>query len=429
MLRGTGSTDRVLIRRAEGKRMAKAQEGRPGLGPSGAVEVRVAHMPLGSDFGPEEGQALLEVLRQDRLTEGPQNTAFQAEFAEMCGVPHAFTMANCSVALILAGTLCGLRPGDEVITTPITYVSTTTSILSCGATPVFADIDPRTFNIDPASIEARLTPRTKAIFVVHLFGQCCDMDAINAIARAHDLRVIEDAAHVTGTTYKGRPAGSLGDAGAFSFHSRKNITTLGEGGMLTTGRADWAERIPALRGIGLVHGIAREDPLDYWLPLPYDVDAPDGFIPTNYRMSEAQAAVGRVQLRRVPEMNARRRAVARRYTAGLSGLRGITTPHEQFPNEHNYYLYALLVDSTAGFSRDALMRMLYREFGVQAITGYPPAYWFSLYQKRGYARGLCPVAERVYGNVLMLPVYARLTDAEIDYVIDSVIQAVRRLQA
>jgi dTDP-4-amino-4,6-dideoxygalactose transaminase len=339
-------------------------------------------------------------------------------------------MANCSVALILAGTLCGLRTGDEVITTPLTYVSTTTSILNCGATPVFADIDPRSFNIDPASIERHITPRTRAIFVVHLFGQCCDMDAVNAIARAHDLRVIEDAAHVTGTTYKGRPAGSLGDAGAFSFHSRKNITTLGEGGMLTTARADWAERIPPLRGIGLIHGVKREDPLDYWLPLPYDVDAPDGFIPTNYRMSEAQAAVGRVQLRRVSEMNARRRAIARRYSEGLAGLCGIATPYEQFPGEHSYYLYALLVEpATAGFTRDALMRMLYREFGVQAITGYPPAYWFSLYQKRGYARGLCPVAERVYGNVLMLPVYARLADADVDYVIESVIQAVRRLQS
>jgi dTDP-4-amino-4,6-dideoxygalactose transaminase len=411
--------------------MAKATEdqGRAAGAPAGQVQIKVAHMPLGSDFGAEEGQALLDVLRQDRLTEGPQNAAFQAEFAKMCGVPHAFTMANCSVALILAGTLCGLRPGDEVITTPITYVSTTTSILSCGATPVFADIHPRSFNIDPASIAACLTPRTKAIFVVHLFGQCCDMDAVNAIARARDLRVIEDAAHVTGTTYKGRPAGSLGDAGAFSFHSRKNITTLGEGGMLTTARSDWADRIPSLRGIGLVHGIRRDDPLDYWLPLPYDVDAPDGYIPTNYRMSEPQAAVGRVQLRRVPEMNARRRTIAHRYTDGLSGLRGVSTPYEQFPGEHNYYLYALLVDpEEAGFTRDALMRMLYREYGVQAITGYPPAYWFSLYQKRGYARGLCPVAERVYSNVLMLPVYARLTDQEIDYVIDSVIGSVRRLQ-
>jgi dTDP-4-amino-4,6-dideoxygalactose transaminase len=393
------------------------------------VHVKVAHMPLGSDFGLEEGQALLEVLRQDRLTEGPQNAAFETEFARMSGVPYAFTMANCSVALILAGTLCGLRPGDEVITTPLTYVSTTTSILSVGATPVFADIDPRSFNIDPESIVSHLTPRTRAIYVVHLFGQCCDMDAVAAIARAHDLRVIEDAAHVTGMTYNGRPAGSLGDAGAFSFHSRKNITTLGEGGMLTTARADWAERIPPLRGIGVNHSVQRDDALDYWLPLPYDVDAPDGYIPTNYRMSEAQAAVGRVQLRRVPEMNARRRAVARRYSEGLAGLRGIATPYEERAGEHSYYLYALLVDpATAGFTRDALMRTLYREFGVQAITGYPPAYWFSLFQKRGYARGLSPVAERVYGNVLMLPVYARLTDVEIDYVIDSVTRAVRGLQ-
>jgi dTDP-4-amino-4,6-dideoxygalactose transaminase len=395
----------------------------------GGVEVKVWHQACGSDFGAEEIQALAEVLQQEQQTEGPQNQAFQEEFARLCGVPYAFTLSNCSVALMLAGQLCGLQPGDEVVTTPLTFVSTSTAILSCGAIPMFADIDPRTFNIDPASVAERITPRTRAIFVVHLFGQCCNMDAINAIAREHGLRVIEDAAHVTGTTYKGRPSGSLGDAAAFSFHSRKNITTLGEGGMLTTGHAEWAVKVPRLRGIGLDYGIERPDPRDYWLPLPYDVDVPNGYIPSNYRMNEAQAAVGRVQLRKVPAMNAKRRAIARRYSEGLAGLPGIVLPYEDPNCEHIYYLYALLVDEThAGFTRDDLMRLLFREFGVQTITGYPPAYAFTVYQKRGYTRDLCPVTEQVYSRIMMLPVYARLTDAEVDYVIGSVTRAVKKLR-
>jgi len=392
-------------------------------------QVKVWHQACGSDFGPEELQALAETLQQEQQTEGPQNRAFQQEFARLCGVPHAFTLSNASVALMLAGHLCGLRPGDEVVTTPLTFVSTSTSILACGAKPVFADIDPRTFNLDPASVADRITPRTRAIFVVHLFGQCCDMDAINALARERGLYVVEDAAHVTGTTYKGRPSGSLGDIAAFSFHSRKNITTLGEGGMLTTARAEWAARIPLMRGIGVSYGIERPEPLDYWLPLPYDVDAPDGYIPTNFRMNEAQAAVGRVQLRKVPAMNARRRAISQRYREGLADLPGIVLPHDDPHSEHIYYLFAVLVDETnAGFGRDDMMRLLYRELGVQAITGYPPVYWFTLFQKRGYPRGLCPVAEQVYSRMLMLPVYARMSDDDVDYVIESMKRAVRTLR-
>lgn len=404
-----------------------------GAGRAGRAEpppggIRVRHQPVGSDFGLEEIQAIAQTLQQDAQTDGPQNRAFEAEFASLCGVPYAFTMANCSVALIVAGQLCGLRGGDEVITTPLTFVSTSTSVMSCGATPVFVDVDPRTFTLDPDAVAAAITPRTRAIYAVHLFGQCADMDAITAVARRHGLRVIEDAAHVAGATYKGRPAGSLGDAAAFSFHSRKNITTLGEGGMLTTRDAAWAAKVPLLRSIGVNHGV-EHPAADYWLPLPYDVEAPDGYIPTNYRMSEAQAAVGRVQLRRLVANNARRRAIARRYTEALADVPGLVLPHEARAGEHIYYLYGILVDEAeAGFGRDALMRTLFCDYGVQTITGYPPAYWFSVYQSRGYPRGLCPVAERTYDRILMLPVYARLTDAEVDYVIESVVGAARRLR-
>ncbi len=392
------------------------------------VEVRVWHRYFGSDFGAEELQVLAEVLQQEYQTNGPQNRAFQEEFAQFSGVPYAFTTSSCTTALMLAAQLCGLRPGDEVVTTPLTFASTSQAILSCGATPVFADVDPRTFNIDPASIASRITPRTRAIFVVHLYGQCCPMDAITALAADRGLAVIADAAHVVGGTYKGRPAGSLGDAATFSFHSSKNMTTLGEGGMLTTPRRDWAGRLPPLRSMGVNHEIEHPAPLDYWLPLPYDVDDADGYIPDNYRMSEAQAAVGRVQLRKVPALNTRRRAIARRYAEGLSGLPGIVTPYEDPECEHTFYLYGLIVDETrAGFTRDDLMRALFREHGVHTLSGYPPVYWFTLFQKRGYVRGVCPAAEQVYSRMLVLPLYARMTDDEVSYVIESATRAAHRL--
>jgi dTDP-4-amino-4,6-dideoxygalactose transaminase len=329
---------------------------------------------------------------------------------------------------MLAAQLSGLRPGDEVVTTPLTFVSTSQAVLSCGAKPVFADVDPRTFNIDPESVAERITPRTRALFVVHLYGQCCDMDRFAALAQRYGMTVIADAAHVVGATYKGRSSGSLGDASAFSFHSSKNMTTLGEGGMLTTRRDDWAAKIPRLRSMGVDYGSPHPDPLDYWLPLPYDVEEPDGYVPNNYRMNEAQAAVGRVQLRKIKALNERRWRIAHQYTEAFRGLPGIVTPFEDRRCLHVYYLYALLVDDTqVAFTRDDLMRLLFREFGVHTITGYPPVYWFAMYRKRGYPRGLCPVAERVYGQTVSLPLYAQMTDHDVDYVIDSVTKAVRRL--
>ncbi len=397
--------------------------------PEGA-DVKVWHRYFGSEFGVEEVQALTEVLQQEFLTNGPQTQAFQEEFAAFCHVPHAFATSSCTTALALAAQLCALGEGDEVVTTPLTFVSTHQAFMACGAIPVFADVDARTFNVDPVSVAARVTPRTRAVFVTHLNGQCCDMDAINAIGRTHDLRVVEDAAHVAGATYKGRPSGSLGDAAAFSFHSSKNMTTLGEGGMLTTRHSEWAAKVPQLRSMGVSYELdePRPDPRDYWLPLPYEVDDPDGYIPDNYQMSEAQAAVGRVQLRKVGRLNARRRAVAHRYTATLRNLPGIVPPYETPESAHVYYLYSILVDDTqVRFTRDDLMRVLFRDFGVHTITGYPPAYWFKMYRKRGYEFGLCPVAERIYTQMIMLPLYARMSDDDVAYVIESITKAVGKL--
>ncbi|MDR7484591.1 MAG: DegT/DnrJ/EryC1/StrS family aminotransferase [Armatimonadota bacterium] len=394
------------------------------------VEVKVWHHYFGSEYGPEEVQAILAALQQEHLTNGPQTVAFEEEFAAFCGTPHAVATSNCTTALRLAAQLCGLGPGDEVITTPLTFIATSQAVLACGATPVFADVDPRTFNLDPASVAACITPRTRAIFLTHLFGQCCEMDPIDAVAREHGLHVVEDAANAIGAAYRGRRAGSLGDVAAFSFHSSKNMTTLGEGGMLTTRHQAWASKARLLRTIGVSYadGIERPDPLDYWLPLPYEADDPDGYLPNNYRMHECQAAVGRAQLRKVERLNERRRQIAHRYTEAIREIPGLTPPYEHPDCTHVYYLYTVLVDpARAGFTRDDLMRVLFREFGVHTITGYPPSYWLRIYRKRGYARGLCPAAERAYAQMITLPIHPRLTDEEIAYVTASVGRAAARL--
>ena len=263
--------------------------------PPEGVEVKVPFRFLGSPYGPEELEAVSRVMESGWLTTGLETVAFEQQFAEHHRVPYACAVANCTAALHLAAQLCHLEPGDEVITTPITFVSTNQAILAAGATPVFVDVDDRTWNIDPERVIERVTPRTRAIFLTHLAGQMCDMDAVMAIAREHDLLVVEDCAHAAGATYKGRFAGAIGDAGCFSFHAIKNMTTLGEGGMVTTRRDDFALKLPWLRSMGTRYpGDSFDDGTPG--PRPYEIDDVDGVVPSNVRMNEAQAAVGQVQL-------------------------------------------------------------------------------------------------------------------------------------
>ena len=192
-------------------------------------------------------------MKQESQTMGPQVTLFQREFAKIFEVKHAFATTNCTTAMHAATQAFGIKAGDEVIVTPITFIATSLVILKEGAKPVYADIDPKTFNIDPKQIEDKITPRTKAIYVVHYGGQMCDMDPIMEIARKHKLYVLEDCAHAAGAKYKGRPAGSIGDVGCFSFHSLKNITTLGEGGMITTNSDKFADKIQRMRVMSITH--------------------------------------------------------------------------------------------------------------------------------------------------------------------------------
>ena len=396
--------------------------------PPEGVDVRVPYSFMGSIYGEDEHDAVRSVMERGWLTTGLETVAFEQEFAAYHHVPYAYAVANCTAALHLAAQLCRIGSGDEVITTPTTFISTNQAILATGATPVFVDIDEQTWNIDPEQVRAHVTPRTRAVFLTHLTGQMCDMDELMSIAEEHELLVVEDCAHAAGATYKGRYAGSIGDIGCFSFHAIKNISTLGEGGMLTTRRDEYALKTPWLRSMGSRYpGDSFDDGTPG--PRPYEIDDVNGVIPSNVRMNEAQAAVGRVQLRRLPDLLARRRAIARRWSEEIARLPGLTPPVEAPDRDHAFHIYAAYVDAAeAGYTNVELADVLLRDHGVQCFPGlYRASYLFELYRKRGFQRGLCPIAERVAENTLQLPLYPALSDEDVTYVAEAVTEAANTL--
>ncbi len=391
------------------------------------VVLKVRYSFFGSIYDEDEKNAAWQAMQQDTLTMGPQVAGFQNEFAAMCGVKHAFAVSNCTTAMHVATQVFNIRPGDEVIVTPNTFVATSLVLLKEGGIPVYADIDPKTFNIDPAEIEKKVTSKTKAIYVVHYGGQMCDMDPIMEIARKHNLYVLEDCAHTPGAEYKGRKAGSIGDIGCFSFHSLKNMTTCGEGGMITTNRDEFVEPIEKLRCMNLDHW---KDQKDYWIPSHFDVVDVNGHWGNNYRMNEIQAAVGRAQLRKLDMMNAKRQELGRRINEGIQGIKGISAVYEAPGCNHIYHLYTLCVEEEElGASRDDYMRVLYNEEGVQGILHYQPTYHFTGLKKLGYKDHLCPIAEKFfYRREINLPMHPRLTDQEIEDTIKGIRNAAEKVR-
>ena len=387
--------------------------------------VRDLQTRFGSIYGLEEAQAIMGVLGRDAPTAGPEVAAFQREFAAYIGVKHALAVTNGTAALEMALTALGIGPGDEVITTPMTWVATANAIVTRGATVVFADVDPRTLNLDPDAAANKITPRTKAILPVHLYGQCADVDAFTALARKHGLAIVEDAAHVPGGEYKGRKAGSLGHIGCFSFHEQKNMSTLGEGGMVTTDDDALAERVALYRShcARVFGGSLKYLPIDetkhprderFWWQ-EFD-DA--GY---NVRMTDMQAAVGRVQLRKLDELNARRIANAQHLTARLADIKGVTPPYVAPDVKHVFHLYLVLIDpGTFGMGKTELMRRLLHEHGIKAGTHYIPINWTTAYRKRGHREGECPVAEAAFERLITLPIHPRLTEADQDYMADAI---------
>ncbi len=409
------------------------------------VTLKVPYSFFGSLYDKAEEQAILEAMKQDTLTMGPKTAQFQAKFAKQVSqTKHALATSSCTTGLHVATQLLDIGPGDEVIVTPNTFIATSLVILKEGAKPVYADIDPRTYNIDPAKIEPLVTDRTKAIFVVHYGGLMCDMDPIMDIARKHGLKVMSDCAHAHAAEYKGRRAGSVADLGVFSFHSLKNMTTCGEGGMITTDSDEFAEGAENLRCMNLAdwdpnqttwdfegNVLTKKSERDYWLPSHFDVRPWHGHWGNNYRMNEIQAAVGVVQIDKLPKLLDRRREIAHALNDGLKDVKGLTVPYEPPECKHIFHLYTLCVEEEElGVPRDDFMRVLYAEEGIQGIQHYQPTYHLSAVREAyDYPKNMCPVAEKFfYKRETNLPIHPRITDQDVDTMIQGIRSAADKVR-
>ncbi len=357
--------------------------------------------------GEAEIEAVAEVIRSGWWGQGPKTAEFERRFAEFTGAPLAVSVNSATAALHLALKVVGVE-GGEVISPAMTFVSTNHAILYNNATPVFADIKADTLNIDPEDIARKITPRTKAIMVVHYGGHPADMDAIHAIAAAHNLVVVEDAAHAAGASYKGRPVGSISPLTCFSFHPVKNLAT-GDGGMITLENEDWAARLRCLRWVGINKDTwvrsADKDTSQYsW---QYDVEE----LGYKYHTNDINAAIGLVQLERLPQTNARRREIAALYDEGLGDLPWLQLPVVYDHVESARHNYVVRLDD-----RDGLADWL-REHRIATGVHYIPNHLYAMYRR--YATPL-PVTEREWQRLLTLPLFPALTDDEVAYIIDTI---------
>jgi perosamine synthetase len=365
-------------------------------------------------LGDAEERAVLEVLRSGWLVQGPRVAEFERMVAGLVGARHAVATSNCTTALHLALILHGIAAGDEVIVPSFTFIATANAVAYTGATPVFADIDPRTYNLDPDAVDAAITPRTKAIMPVHQIGLAADIDRLRAIARQHGLALIEDAAPALGATYRGRRVGGLGNTACFSFHPRKAVTT-GEGGMITTDDEALAERARVLRAHGMsVSDLARHQARRVIIEEYQDL----GY---NYRMTDIHAAIGIEQLKRLPSILAQRREIADRYTAAFSDLDGVQLPFSSSETPHTYQSYMLQLGTDAFTTRERLMEELLAA-GIPTRRGVMAIHREPVYRERCGSVSL-PVTETAAATTVLIPLYAGMTDGEQEYVIDHVRRA------
>lgn len=353
-------------------------------------------------------QAVVDVLKSDFLTTGPKIAEFEQTVADYVGAKYAVAISNGTSALHAACFAAGIEPGDEVITTPLTFAASANCVLYCGGTPVFADVDPKTYNIDPEDIQRKITDRTKAIIAVHLAGQPCDMDAIHSIAREHGLIVIEDGAHALGSVYKGKKVGSMSDMTTFSFHPVKPITT-GEGGMIVTDNEDFYKKMILFRS----HGITRDDSMmtrndGPWFYQQFNL----GY---NYRITDIQCALGCSQMKKLDRFLARRKEIVARYNEAFADCDNIITPYQLSDTESGWHLYIVQVKKCD--RRHVFENM--REKGIGVNVHYIPVYMHPYYQEHGYENVHCANAEEIYSHIISLPLYPGLTSEQQDYVIDT----------
>lgn len=384
---------------------------------------------FGTTYGLEEAEALMTCLREGAPSCGHFVHEFETAFAQYCGARYAVAVTSATAALTLTGIAAGLESGDEVITTPLSWIATASAFAVLGVKMVFCDVDERTLCMDPNKLEALISEKTKLIVPVHLYGRCAPMDEINAIAKAHGILVVDDCAHNPGGEYKGKRSGTLADMSCFSFHQQKNMSTLGEGGMVTMNDQALFETVLSYRSLCCRNfgQSYKYLPIDetkhpmgkrYW-ELEFD------HLGYNYRMTDAQACVGLVQLKKLNANNARRAYLAQLLTRALADEPRLILPEDDPNGKHAWHIYMVQLTKDAGISKEDFMYDLYYNKGVKAWSHYLPIHLTAPFRALGHKEGECPVMEDVFSRFVTLPLYPALTDEAILYMAKSIKEALQ----
>ncbi len=391
---------------------------------NGGKSVRDTYLPYAQQWVDEEDVGeVVKVLKSDFLTTGPKIEEFEKRFADYVGAKYAVSISNGTAALHAACFAAGINEGDEVITSPITFAASANCVLYQGGKPAFADINPKSYNIDVEDIERKITKKTKAIIPVDFTGQAVDIDGINEIAKKYGLVVIEDAAHSLGAEYKGKKIGSLVDMTTFSFHPVKHITT-GEGSMITTNDEKLYNKLKLFR----THGITRDKEMLHnkeegpWFYEQLEL----GY---NYRMTDIQAALGISQLNKINGFLKRRREIAKKYDEYLKNIDGIILPYQESFSKSAWHLYVIQLElEKFKVGRKEIFEALQAE-NIGVNVHYIPVYYHPYYKRLGYEKGLCPNAEKLYERIITLPLYPKMKDKDIEDVVnalDKVLKYYRR---
>lgn len=378
-------------------------------------------IPYGKQWIDEKDvESVVSVLESDWLTNGPKVAEFEKKFAKYVNANFAVAVSSGTAALHTASFAAGISKGDEVITTPMTFAASSNCVLYQDGNPVFADIDKKTYNIDPDKIRKKITKEIKAIIPVDYTGQPCELDEINEIAEEQDLTVIEDASHAVGSAYKGKKIGSISDLSIFSFHPVKHMTT-GEGGMITTDSKELYDKMMLFRNHGIIKDeddfISKSD--DGWF---YEQQ----ILGYNYRITDLQSALGISQLSKIDDFIKRRIKIVKGYNEAFETVDEIITPfHPDYVNP-SWHLYVIQLNlEKLSVTRKKVFDEL-RKNGLGVQVHYIPVYFHPYYQKLGYKKGLCPNAEWLYDRIISLPLYPKMTDKEVDYVIETVKNVVNK---
>lgn len=382
---------------------------------AGGRPVRDTKIYYGHQYLDEaDYQAVLDVLKSDYLTCGPKIDELEERLCSITGAKYAVAVSNGTAALHVACMAAGVGEGDEVITTPITFAASANCALYCGATPVFADIDEKTWNIDPESVRAHITERTKAVVAVDFTGQSTKLDELKEICREHHLVLITDGAHSIGTKYKGQPTGSIADMTTFSFHPVKTVTA-GEGGAITTNDPELYRRLVLYKAHGITRDAAQmsREPEGPW----YYEQVELGY---NYRMTDIQAGLLLSQLDKLEAFSKRRKEIVARYNEAFSKLEQVTVQEEIPESDTTRHLYILRLNTE---KLSINRREFFDAMGAENIVcnvHYIPVYYFPYYQKLGYRKGICPKAEALYEEILTLPLHYGMSDRDVEDVICAV---------